>query len=377
MDESLENDGLQHPCISVIVPFYNAADHFDETLDSIAAQDFEDFEVLLIDDGSTDGSAEIARRRESVDERFHYVRQDNQGAGAARNRGMGLAKGSYLMFLDADDLFEYKFLSVMYHSAVEFGSEVTVCRADCFDSETRRSLGLYGSDKMQLVPGPHLPADYEARLFQTFLPVPWDKLYKADYVRNHHLEFQNLPYSNDNYFVTSAIAEATSICIVDEVLVHYRIGTGHSLRDGVSKNPFCDLLALDAIADRTFGRKPLNPVVITSFRTWCCIAVFNSARNLAIQDANAAKAFCEEYFSRYEERWGVNNLTYATSLSRGFLWRYRRLRGSSVKGFLWACGIGAEGRTKQANKSIAKKALFAACLTLSSLFTKSMARCKR
>ena len=362
---------VTYPCISVIVPFYNAMDHFEETLDSIASQRFDSFEVILLDDGSTDESPSIARRRALLDKRFRYVRQNNQGAGAARNHGLSLARGAYLAFLDADDLFDPMFLSTLHRNAIKSGSDVTVCRADCFESSTGMPLGPYGADMNRLSAGPHEPVDYQKRLFQSFLTVPWDKLFKMRFIKERGLTFQNLTYSNDNYFVSCAIEEASSICVVDQTLVHYRIGTGHSLRDRVAKDPLCDLLALDAIVSR--GRGVRNSDVEASLLSWCCAAVYGAARNLAVRDESAVRVFCEEYFTHYESRWGVDNLSYADALSKSDLWRYRRFRSSSVKGFTWACRVGSVGRAKQAKKSLLKKAKFAVCLALASMFTRSSA----
>lgn len=89
---------------TVIVPIYNASMYVRQCLDSIAAQTFGDFEVVMVDDGSTDGSVEICKEYCALDDRFHlYSHERNKGASAARNTGISQAKGEYLLFLDNDD----------------------------------------------------------------------------------------------------------------------------------------------------------------------------------------------------------------------------------------------------------------------------------
>lgn len=90
--------------LSVIVPVYNNADHLKKTLQSIKEQTFKDFEAILVDDGSLDGSAAIMSTFVDSDDRFIYIHQDNQGVAAARNRGLEKAEGKYVTFVDADDI---------------------------------------------------------------------------------------------------------------------------------------------------------------------------------------------------------------------------------------------------------------------------------
>ncbi|MBO6292127.1 MAG: glycosyltransferase family 2 protein [Selenomonas sp.] len=93
------------PSISIIVPVYNAAEYLEECLDSICKQTLSDWEAICIDDGSVDGSDEILRKYRFEDSRFILARQEQKGAAAARNLGMSMAQGEYVMFLDSDDCY--------------------------------------------------------------------------------------------------------------------------------------------------------------------------------------------------------------------------------------------------------------------------------
>ncbi len=97
------------PLVSIIVPCYNCVRFIQETLDSLLSQSFKDFEVILVDDGSTDDLMSALKRIK--DERLTYIYQDNKGVSSARNKGSELAKGKYLIFFDADDLMTEDFIS--------------------------------------------------------------------------------------------------------------------------------------------------------------------------------------------------------------------------------------------------------------------------
>lgn len=103
-----ENSEISIPWLSVIIPIYNAEQYLEKCLESILEQTYTNFEVLLVDDASTDSSAEICRRYASVDERIQYLRKENSGAYLTRIYGVERARGTYFTFCDADDYYTYK-----------------------------------------------------------------------------------------------------------------------------------------------------------------------------------------------------------------------------------------------------------------------------
>ena len=114
------------PIISVIVPVYNSSKYLKECLDSILNQTLTDIEVICVDDGSTDESPLILEEYASRDSRLQILKQENKGAGAARNLGMTIAKGKYLSFLDSDDFFSPDMLKHAYLNAEIYSSDITI-----------------------------------------------------------------------------------------------------------------------------------------------------------------------------------------------------------------------------------------------------------
>jgi CDP-glycerol glycerophosphotransferase len=122
------------PRLSVVVPVYNVERYLDECLASLAAQDVGDFEAILIDDGSPDGSAAIAQRYADRDPRFRLVSQANAGLGAARNAGVALASGDFLAFLDSDDAVPRDGYARMLASLERTGSDFATGNVHRFDA---------------------------------------------------------------------------------------------------------------------------------------------------------------------------------------------------------------------------------------------------
>lgn len=119
---------MREPTVSVIIPAYMVAPYIAETLDSVLAQTFEDYEVVVVNDGSPD-TAELERALAPYVERITYVRQENRGAGAARNNGLRHARGRYVAFLDGDDLWLPDFLSELV-ALIESGGGHDLVYAD-------------------------------------------------------------------------------------------------------------------------------------------------------------------------------------------------------------------------------------------------------
>lgn len=113
--------------LTIVVPIFNVEEYLQRCLKSIQSQTYTDFEVIMVDDGSTDGSSEIARNYSTKDKRFRYVYQQNNGQGSARNRGIRMANGDFLCFVDSDDFVHNQYLELLYKTAQENGAQIASC----------------------------------------------------------------------------------------------------------------------------------------------------------------------------------------------------------------------------------------------------------
>lgn len=217
-----------NPLVSVIVPVYNAAKYLRQTLDSICGQTLKDIEIILVDDGSTDESLSILKEYEQADSRITVLQQQNQYAGVARNNGMKLAKGRYLSFLDADDIFETRMLETLTGVAEKESADIVFCGADMFNDVTgvvcrcphfcNEAALNEGADISHFTP----LKDTTDQLFYLSSPGPWNKLFRRSFVKQHALEFADSKSSNDLEFVLLAFAHAKIASGIQDVLIHYR-----------------------------------------------------------------------------------------------------------------------------------------------------------
>lgn len=113
--------------ISIIIPVYNAVNYLTETVESILSQTYRDFEVIIVDDGSTDGSGELCDRLTMRDSRIIAVHKENGGVASARNRGLDEAKGDYIGWVDSDDIISPHMYGIMHDAAVRYDADVVQC----------------------------------------------------------------------------------------------------------------------------------------------------------------------------------------------------------------------------------------------------------
>ena len=214
------------PLVSVIIPVYNNGKHLQECLDSIIMQSLKNIEILCINDGSTDNSLDILNSYARKDARIIVISQKNAGAAVARNCGIDKARGLYLSILDADDVFESDMLYHLHSACVKTNADFCVCRADSFKNNclNERTLLRHAMKEEQL---PEMQCfsykEINGNVFTAFVGWAWDKLFKAEFIKDNGIRFQDLRRTNDMLFVFTALLKARRITTIDNVLVHKRL----------------------------------------------------------------------------------------------------------------------------------------------------------
>ena len=247
---------MQNCKVSVIIPVYNAEKYLREAIKDLRKQTFQNFEMIFVNDGSTDSTREILQEAWKQEARIKVFSQENRGAGAARNRGLIEAEGEYLLFLDADDRFEPTLLERVYRKAAETKAEIVVFDADAFDCISgKRSdapwllrdqeFGMYIREN-GIIDG----AYKNAIIYSLTNTTVWNKLFRADFVKEKQLVFQEIYVVDSMYFVMLALTYAERIAILHEKLLHYRKNNPTGQLMNFDKNPLGAYEALGAVKDK-------------------------------------------------------------------------------------------------------------------------------
>lgn len=232
--------------ISVIMPVFNSEKYLCEAVNSVLAQTFTDFELICVDDGSTDSSLDLLHKYASVDSRVKVLTQLNQFAGVARNYGMSIAKGEYLIFLDSDDFFKPEMLEFALAEIERERADICVFGADSISAQTLEVTSMPWYCNTKQVNGDKVVSrkSHPEKIFTITSPGPWNKLFRAAFIKEMGHEFQEIRSANDLAFVLTAIASANSIVILETSLLNYRTDNLDSLQGKAKREPFLFLAAL-------------------------------------------------------------------------------------------------------------------------------------
>lgn len=186
------------PAISVIVPVYNVAAEVGAAIASLRAQTFTDFEAIIVDDGSTDGSGAIAAQAFAGDPRFTLLVQENRGLSGARNTGLERARGTFVAFLDSDDRFDAGFLDVMHAALRADGGDWAACAIRlCYPDGTETAhAAIHGAPEPEGVA--RRIGLQDARVVASHFPSAWNKLYRRAFIGD--LRFDEGTWYEDHTF---------------------------------------------------------------------------------------------------------------------------------------------------------------------------------
>lgn len=230
----LYKDGL----ISVIIPFYNTEKYIFECLKSIADQSYLSFEVICVDDESTDGSTSIVKQFIANDSRFRSIRIQKSNAGEARNVGIDNASGEFIIFLDSDDFFERDLLKRAHDTIEREESDYCIFGVDVYDESLKEYVHAYPLSIKQFgLERPIEISKYRDYAQLVNRDVPWDRLYRTEYIKTNNLKFQSIERCNDTSFAFCATLLADKVSVIDDILLHHRKGHGGNLQAGISNTP--------------------------------------------------------------------------------------------------------------------------------------------
>ncbi|MBP3853284.1 MAG: glycosyltransferase, partial [Erysipelotrichaceae bacterium] len=221
MTENHQEQLNQNERISVIVPVYNVEDYLQDCIDSITAQTYQNLEILLIDDGSTDRSGQMCDEIAKTDDRIQVIHQKNGGLSAARNTGIEHATADYYIFVDSDDSVEPTFAEDLYTNLITAGADISICglawltEGDVFQQvDTVEVHVIDGREALQKVNDP-------------YFVVQWNKCFKKEI-------FENLRYPvgrihEDEFVAAQQLYQAKKVVYTNKRLYRYNASRQDSI----------------------------------------------------------------------------------------------------------------------------------------------------
>jgi glycosyltransferase involved in cell wall biosynthesis len=226
LDRLMTEDKMENgPMISVVMPVYNVEKYLDKAVESVLNQTYSNLELILVDDCSTDGSGIKCDNWAKQDSRIRVVHKpENEGPGEARNKGIDLALGSYIMFLDSDDWVETSLMEKMYSAAKKDSCDVVICGyyQDFLDTEDQKKYSIpvtsqeFKACGLKQVAAAVIKLD-ESKLFS----FSYNKLYNTKLIKENGIRFSRAMHSEDFFFNITFFSCVKSLTVIDDALCHY------------------------------------------------------------------------------------------------------------------------------------------------------------
>jgi glycosyltransferase involved in cell wall biosynthesis len=226
--------------VSIIIPVYNTEQYLVGCLDSVLKQTFLDFDVILIDDGSTDNSLNIIKAYCRKNENFRFIQQANSGQGDARNKGVSLVNSNYIVFLDSDDRIHKEYLALLYQNINQEKSDFSCCRLTFEDDKQNIISSTLNFTKKKLL-GEDIFVD--ALLTKNILSSPVNKIYRAKLLKDNPVEFPSGVINEDVYFCKMVSYYSKKVSFVNIPLYFALVRSGSTTR-GDSAKSIKDMLFL-------------------------------------------------------------------------------------------------------------------------------------
>lgn len=289
--------------VTIVVPAYNAEAYLKENINSILRQTYKNLEVIYICDGCTDSTVDILRQYTEDTRLKICVETENRGAAICRNVGMEMASGEWIIFLDADDLFEDNMIEEMVACAVDEKADICGCYWENFTVEPNINQHIANEiRKIHCKSYPIIETQKQLRqIMQLVDKGPCTKLVHKSLYKKAEVYFQAVPNANDVYYSLICAMNAKKIVYVDKVFLHYRSDNGRSTlsTERNRKKPYI-LEAYDKVYEYILSRENKKDLLISFYNEICASVFF-------YYDKPVISFIIDELNRKYLEKWEMLN----------------------------------------------------------------------
>ena len=227
---------IKNPQISIIVPIYNAEKYLDQCLKSIVTQTYRNLEIILVDDGSTDNSGTICDQYASNDARVIVIHKPNEGVSCARNKGIEMAQGEYIMFVDSDDWVDENICKILFEAVVTYNVQAAMCAYmreypnKSLPKILHESDTVFNGKAMQrMLCGPIANELKNPENMDSYGTL-WGHIYPARVLKQYEIvDLQKIGTAEDVLFNFTVFSNIEDIVYINKPLYHYRKGMNTSI----------------------------------------------------------------------------------------------------------------------------------------------------
>ncbi len=272
---------------SIVVPIYKIEKYLERCVESILNQTFDDFEIILVDDGSPDKCPEICDRYASIDSRVKVIHKKNGGLVSARNAGIMASQGRYLCYVDGDDWVSHELLKTVYDHAIKHDPDMIIYNAVRVFDDRQVPLpkgldeGIYGKEELVEKVYPYMLYDNRQPFCHEFIfPVAWNKIYKRELLLNHYCKDERIAMGEDSAFVFECIYNSDKVYFCDAVLYYYNQMNQGSFIHRYDSKRFINNKYLAEYVERNLGGKSeMVDTQINAFKAyWLIMAIFQEVK---------------------------------------------------------------------------------------------------
>ena len=216
MDLDMQENSILKSKVSIIVPAFNTENYFEKCLNSLINQTLKEIEIIIVNDGSTDDTLEIAKSFAEQDSRIRVINQAHRKQGAARNMGMQVAKGEYIGFVDADDWVDLDYFEKLYTAAKKYNSDIALAtNIRIGNGITKKRLNI---EKEEFVTTLQDKIDVSKQVKN---PCPTNKIYRREMLASNNIIWPEGVYCEDKLFTMQAIYYSNGLVTVPDIYYYY------------------------------------------------------------------------------------------------------------------------------------------------------------
>lgn len=316
--------------VSIIIPVYNVKKYLCECLDSVITQDYQNIEIVLINDGSFDGSEKICLEYARRDNRIKFINQKNKGAANAKNAGIDQATGQYITFMDSDDFAEKNWISTMVQMLEISDADVVECNFD--------KVFVDRSEKEEYVPekavfsGEQYMKQY---LEQWTSSLFWNKLYKIELTKEIRFRKERRCI-DDEFYTYKILTKANKVIRINQVLYHYRQRKSSAVWNQKNRQQITDDV-LEVLIERYEWIRECYPKLRRAYLCHDIDIMFFFAKNFSFTEETVckfkkiARYYLKECMKCNPGKIGIINVVKLQKIKKDYLMKEKTIENISEK----------------------------------------------